>query len=79
MKFFVWCVRPLLVTATSWSSLMLTNTVMMLCRPYVDNYYNDVHLSRLLLCNSVRFCGTVRSYQGFPKNLQQLSAKLKEG
>ncbi|XP_020292495.1 piggyBac transposable element-derived protein 4-like [Pseudomyrmex gracilis] len=44
---------------------------------YQDNYYNSVNLTRTLLSNKTRTCGTIRKSGGFPRALQ--SVKLSSG
>ncbi|KAK2579429.1 hypothetical protein KPH14_002641 [Odynerus spinipes] len=58
----------------------LQDTVLSILRPYMgfhhhiymDNYYNSVNTAELLLQNSTRICGTVRSNRGLPQNLKNI-------
>ncbi|XP_026467688.1 piggyBac transposable element-derived protein 4-like [Ctenocephalides felis] len=44
---------------------------------YMDNFYNSVNTSLLLLQNKTRICGTIRTNRGLPEELKNL--KLKRG
>ncbi|EFN87013.1 PiggyBac transposable element-derived protein 4, partial [Harpegnathos saltator] len=58
----------------------LQDTVLSILRPYMgfhhhiymDNYYNSVNTAELLLQNSTRICGTIRSNRGLPQNLKNI-------
>ena len=43
---------------------------------YMDNYYNSVETSEILLKNKIRTCGTIRINRGVPESLGQTKLKV---
>jgi hypothetical protein len=45
---------------------------------YMDNYYNSVRLTELLLSNGIYICGTLRQYRGTSESFEEQFKKMKK-